>query len=176
MGKDKTSSSTQSTQTVERTAEQKELEQILLGRERKTDAAKTQSQLSALDLSNTLLTGGRLPGELAGLTGGISEDVTSGLVQRSLADIRPGLQSSGLLDSGIRAELEMGAAKDIRLDSERFNINNLMQMLNLASGNAAQNQALGSQGTGHSNCCYESFFEVVPNQFRFWFRFRIIWL
>lgn len=148
MGKDKTSSSTQSKTTVERTAEQKELEQILLKRERATDPAQTQAQLSGLDLSNRLLTGAELPGGLAGLPGGINEEVTKGIVQKSLADIRPGLQASGLLNSGIRAELEAETAKDIRLQSEQFNINNLMQLLNLAVGGQAQALAGSQAGAG----------------------------
>lgn len=146
MGREKQTSNT--TQQATATPEETELNKLLLERTRAGQTGAIQTQESGFNLINQLLTGGDLPGNLQGLPGGISEDVTSGIVQKSLEDVRGGLQAQGLLDSGVRSELETGTAADIRLQSEQFNLQNLMQLLNLAAGGQATNQAQIGQGTG----------------------------
>lgn len=146
MGREKQTSQTETKVTA--TPEETELNKLLLERTRAGQQGAIQTQESGFNLINQLLTGGDLPGNLQQLPGGISEDVTSGIVQKSLEDVRVGLQSQGLLDSGVRSELETGTAADIRLQSEQFNLQNLQQLLNLAAGGQATNQAQIGQGTG----------------------------
>lgn len=141
MGQSKSSESsggsTQQT-TVQPTAEETELNKILLGQKKETAPLETQAAKSGLTLSDLLLTGGDLPGFLQGLPGGISPDVTQDIVDRSLGDVRAGLQGGGLLDSGVRQELEARTSADIRTQSSQFNLQNLQQLLNLAVGGQAQ--------------------------------------
>ncbi len=134
------SGSSQQTTTVTPTAEETELNRLRLEREKKLDPSILKAQQQGLDLSSILLTGGRnasLPGFLADLPGGISSDVTQDIVNRSLGDVRAGLQTGGLLDSGVRKELEARTAADIRTQSAQFNLQNLQQLLNLAVGGQA---------------------------------------
>jgi len=139
---------TQQTTTVTPTAEETELNRLLLERTRAGQAGAIQTQESGFNLINQLLTGGELPGNLAGLAGGIDEDVTNRIVQQSIEDVRSQAQSQGLLNSGVLAQLESETSAGIRAGAEQFNIQNLQQLLNLAAGGQAQNQALIGQGTG----------------------------
>lgn len=138
---------TQTTQTATATPEERELNKLLLEQARAGQAGTLQIQESGQNLINQLLTGQALPGYLQGLPGGISPDVTNRIVQKSLEDVRGGLQMQGLFDSGVRAELETQTAADIRTQAEQFNLQNIQQLLNLATGGQAQNQALIGQGT-----------------------------
>lgn len=129
------------TQTQKPTPEEQELQRLQLQNVRATQPQQQAVQSAGLNLINQLLTGQALPGFLEGLPGGVSEDITSQIVQQSLEDVRPGLQQSGLLDSGTRAELETQTAADIRTQAEQFNIQNLLNLLNLTVGGQAQVQA-----------------------------------
>ena len=143
MGESKefTESTSRQQTTVQPTAEETELNRLRLEREKALDPSILQAQQQGLDLSSLLLTGGEgggLPGFLQGLPGGISPDVTQDIVDRALGDVRAGLQGGGLLDSGVRQELEARTSADIRTQSEQFNLQNLSQLLNLAVGGQAQ--------------------------------------
>lgn len=113
-------------------------------------------QKNSLGLINLLLQGQGLPGYLNQLPGGISGDVTDSIVNQSLKDIAPQFQSAGILDSGTAAQISSRNASDIRTNAAQFNLQNLMQLLNLAVGGQAQVQApimqqtsmLGSQLAG----------------------------
>jgi len=152
MGESKTSGTSETTgqRTIQATAEETELNRLRLEREKALDPSILRTQQQGLDLSSILLTGGEfgeLPGFLSGLSGGISPEVTQDIVDRSLGDVRAGLQGGGLLDSGVRSELEARTSADIRTQSATFNLQNLAQLLNLAVGGQAQ--PLGSiQGFG----------------------------
>ena len=142
------------------TPEEKELNKLALERARAAQPGQIAVQKQSLGLSEDLL-GGLASGVtespiLNRVLAGISPEVTEGIVQESLADIRPGLQSAGLLDSGVRAELEMSTAADIRRASEEANLNTLFNLLNVSQGQAAQiqqpllsqSQALGQRLAG----------------------------
>lgn len=148
MSRERQTSDTTQTQTVQATPEEQELNRLQLESFRATQPQQLGVQQQGLSLIGSLLAGEDLPGQFAGLTGGISEDVTSRIVQQSLEDVRPGLQKAGIFDSGIRAELETETAADIRTRSEQFNIQNLLQLLSLGIGGQAQIQQplLGQQG------------------------------
>lgn len=132
---------TQQTQRAEPTPEERELNKLLLERTRATQGQTIGVQQQGLDLIGQLLAGESLPGYLGQLPGGISEQTTSRIVSGALEDVRPGLQASGLFDSGVRAELETETAADIRAQAEQFNLQNLQQLLNIAVGGQAQVQA-----------------------------------
>ena len=135
------SSSSQQQQTVQPTEEETELNKLLLERQRAAQPSLLSNDQLALALSGQLLSGQGLPGNLAGLPGGINEEVTQQIVDDSLEDVATSAQFSGILDSGVAAELGARTSADIRTQSEQFNINNLLQLLNLALGSPAQVQA-----------------------------------
>ena len=139
---------TQKTQ-PEPTPEQTEYNKLRLGQLKETEPFETKAIKSGVTLSDLLLTGQGLPGYLSKLPGGISPEVTQEIVDRSLGDVRAGLQGGGLLDSGVRSELEARTSSDIRTQSEQFNLGNLQQLINLAVGGQAfpldASQGFGSQ-------------------------------
>ena len=140
MGKDKSSSSTQTTTRVIPTDEETELNKMMLERQRVLDPQITGVQGQQLDLASTLLAGENLPGNLSLLGEGISspgklgtlptldptkyqvgEETTSGIVEKSLGDIAPQFQHLGVLDSGVAASLSNALAGDIRLQTDQSN-------------------------------------------------------
>lgn len=144
MGSEKQQASTttvnNSTQTPTPTPEQTRLNQLDLQLREQNQGALGQVQGNSLNLANLLLQGQNLPGYLNTLPGGIDEATTQGLVNQSLRDIQPLFQGKGLLDSGVNASISARTANDTRLGSAQFNIQNLMQLLNLATGSSAQAQ------------------------------------
>jgi hypothetical protein len=141
MGKEK--SVTTTNQTVERqpTAEETRLNQLDVALREATQGGLIGTQTAGLDIAQKLLRGENLPGYLQDLAGGISPEVTSGIVQQSLKDIMPSFQSAGIIDSGVAAEISGRTAGDIRRASEEFNIGNRLNLLNLALSGQAQIQS-----------------------------------
>ena len=142
MGKEKQSSSTTINQssTPTPTAEETRLNQLDLQAREANQQGTIDIQKNSLNLGNLLLQGMQLPGYLQGLPGGISPEVTQGIVDQSLRDIKPSFQQGGILDSGVAASISARTAGDIRMNSEQFNLQNLQQLLNLAVGGQAQIQ------------------------------------
>lgn len=149
MGSTKTNTSTQSsgtsTQTVapKPTKEETELNKLYLSREKYLDPYIRQTQQSGLTLSNELLQGQDLPGYLKDLPYGISPDVTQSIVNQSLRDLNTQLAYSGagtFLESGASQSAGVRAAADVRNQSAQFNLQNLMQLLNVGIGGQAQVQ------------------------------------
>lgn len=143
MGKERSSQTTvqNTTSTPAPTAEETRMNQLALQREESNQQGLIDVQRSGLNLSNLLLQGLQLPGYLQGLPGGISPDVTQGLVDESLRDVKAFGQQGGILDSGVLASVAGRTAGDIRLNSAQFNLQNLMQLLNQAIGGQAQVQS-----------------------------------
>lgn len=145
MGSTKTSGSTQATQQQSTqytpTAEETELNKLQLEQARASQQGQIDVQKSGLYLANALLKGQALPGYLSGLPGGLDEQAISGISDRAIKDIQPYMQSAGLLDSGVNAAISARTSADIRNQAAQFNINNLMQLLNLGVGGQAQVQA-----------------------------------
>ena len=106
-----------------------------------TQPQLVETQKQALGLASQLLTGQELPGFLSELPGGISPEVTEGITREALRDVGAQAQFSGLLDSGVTADIAARTSADIRRASEEFNIGNLLNLLNLAVGGQAQIQA-----------------------------------
>lgn len=102
--------------------------------------AANQAGLSAV---TNLLTGQPLPGYLNQLPGGISPDVTNSIVNYSLRDVNNQLAASGagsMMESGASQQAGVRAAADIRNQAAQYNLNNLMQLLNIGVGGQASVQ------------------------------------
>ena len=142
MGAEKSTQTTvqNTTSTPTPTAEETRLNQLDLQLRERNQGALGDVQGNSLNLANLLLKGQGLPGYLGGLPGGVDEGVTQSIVDKSLRDIKPSFQQGGILDSGVAASISARTAGDIRRNSAEFNLNNLLQLLNLATGNAAQVQ------------------------------------
>jgi len=140
MGRSRTETRTESTTTPTQTAEEKRLNQLAIERTEATQPGQIQAQTQGLNLINELLTGGQLPGFLQRLPEGISPELTSEISQEAVKDLLPSFQSSGILDSGVAAEISGQVAGDIRRGAAESNLNNLFNLLNLAVGGQAQIQ------------------------------------
>ena len=147
-----TGSSNQSTQYTP-TPEETRLNQLEIARTEATQPGLIASQQAGLDLVKLLLQGSEnLPGFFNNLQKGISPEITSSIVQESLADITPQFAQSGLLDSGVRAVVGGRIAGDIRRGAEEFNIGNRLNLLNLAlSGQAQVQQPVLAQSANLGN-------------------------
>jgi len=137
----KTSGTQQQSTQYTPTAEETELNKLDLANKRELNPQLLDVQKQGLEVSSQLLRGQALPGYLKGLPGGISPQVIQSLVDRSIRDIQPNMQLSGLLDSGVNASISARSSADIRNQSEQFNLQNLMQLLNVGVGGQAQVQA-----------------------------------
>ena len=142
MGKEKTTQNAETKTETKYEASPEERE--YLARQNKLLAAGEQDQISlnrnASELINQLLRGQDLPGYLKQIPYGISEDVTGAISKQAIADITPQFQSSGILDSGVAAQIAARTSSDIRNQSAQFNLQNLSQLLNLAVGGQSQVQ------------------------------------
>jgi hypothetical protein len=145
MSKDKSTSTQDTTQTQTRTAspEETEINKLALERERARQGGLIDSDRNALALSNQFMTGQELPGYFKGLPYGISPEVTTGIVGSSLRDMNTQLAKSGagsFLESGAAQSMGTRTAGDIRMGAEQFNLGQLLNLLNLATGSSAQIQ------------------------------------
>jgi hypothetical protein len=142
MGGEKQTTSTNQNSTQTTTADPSMVEQNRLDLELRkgNQQGMADIQASGLNLGNLLLRGQSLPGYLNTLPGGISEDVTQQIVDKSLRDVKGFGQQGGLLDSGTLQSIAGRTSGDIRMGSAQFNLQNLSQLLNLALGGQAQVQ------------------------------------
>lgn len=139
MGQEKKTGTTVVNQTTQATptAEETALNQLQLSQAQAADPLTRLIQQSGLTLGNLLLTGQELPGYLKALPGGISEDVTNDITNKSLRDLNTQLAFSGagsFLESGASQSMGVRTAADIRNQAAQFNTQNLAQLLNLATG------------------------------------------
>lgn len=148
MGQTKDTTTSQASSQYTPTAAEQEMQKLQLQQYKQLQPAQTQSMQSGYGLINQLLTGGQLPGYLDSLSGGINaQDIGTSATQYAL-NAMPGMQSLGILDSGEAAKsISKGIANEILLPTQQFNQNQLLQMLNLASGQAAQAQQGFTAGT-----------------------------
>lgn len=134
-------------------------------------------------LVGNLLQGGNLPGYLNNLPGGVSQGQSQNEAQLGLQALAPQFQAMGGLDSGSYAQAGANAYANTLNQNAQFNVQNLAQLLNLASGQAyqnsglvgANNQGLGSQsgalassntsGSSMSNPFLQSFYSGLGNVF-----------
>lgn len=140
MGGERTTTNSSSQTKYTATPEEREY----LARQNEILKASQQGQINVnnqgLDLVSKLLQGQNLPGYLNQLPGGISPDVVNSISNQAIQDITPQFQSSGILDSGVAAQIAARTSADVRNQAAQFNLQNLSQLLNLAVGGQAQVQ------------------------------------
>jgi hypothetical protein len=139
MGREKQTIVTQgsSTTTPTPTAEETALNKLQLEEFQASSPARRALTQSGLNLGNLLLTGQPLPGFLSGLPGGISPEVTTSITDQALRDVNTQLAASGagtFLESGASQAIGARTAGDIRNQAAQFNLQQLAQLLNLATG------------------------------------------
>lgn len=145
MGREKTTS----TQTPQATPEQKEL--IALQLKQAKQAAPLQEQAIKLqsDVVNALLTGQSLPGELGNLLGGITDERANELARQGTENLPALFQRSGILDSGVAAEITGRSYSDILNNVAQFNLANKQNLLAqaLGTGTSFQQPLLQTQAS-----------------------------
>lgn len=93
-------------------------------------------------LIGQLLQGGALPGYLSGLPGGVSQGQAQNEAQLGVQGLATQFQGMGGLDSGAFAQAGANSYANTLNQNAQFNVQNLAQLLNLASGQAYQNSGL----------------------------------
>lgn len=146
MGSGKQSSSTSSNQTTTYTPtpEETALNKLQLEQAQAFDPTQRLLNQNAGNLINQLLTGSSdLPGWMKDMGSGISQDQMDSTVDYSLRDMNSQLAKSGAgtyLESGASQSIGARTAADLRNANQQFNLGNKFNLLNLATGNAAQIQ------------------------------------
>ena len=91
------------------------------------------------NLLNALLTGQDLPGKYGSM--GISDQMAGEMAQKSVRDILPSFQNSGIMDSGVAANIAGNVAGNTRMNTAQYNINNRMNLLGMGlQGQGIYNQ------------------------------------
>ena len=139
--KQTTTGTTNQTMTPTPTAEETALNKLTLERMQATQPGMIQAQQQGLGLINQLLTGQQLPGYLGTLPGGLSSEAIGHQASRMAGQYGAGFQNLGIADSGVAyRETARGIANELLMPSEQFNLQNLMQLLNIGVGGQAQVQ------------------------------------
>lgn len=148
MGREKSTVVTQgsSTQQYTPTAEETALNKLQLDQATAADPYQRELQKSGLQTQTSLLNGQALPGYLNGLTSGISDDDVNASIQEGMRQLNPFFQQSGILNSGAAASIAARFAGEQKLAQKQFNLGNLQQLLNIATGNQALPQASVLEG------------------------------
>ncbi len=147
MGEERTTQETEQETTVQQTPEEKELNKLLLERQRAAQEGTITAQTGGLDLINQLLTGQDLPGFLQQLPGGISPEAIGTQATQLAGKNVAGFQSLGIADSGVAfRETAEDIASQILFPAEQFNLQNISQLLNLAVGGQAQIRPVDAGG------------------------------
>jgi hypothetical protein len=143
MGSEKQTSNTQQSQSYTMSPEERQA----YNNANQISGATVNEQIgvnkAGLSAVQNLLTGQDLPGYLKQLPYGISEDVTGSLVNQSLTDVNNQLAKTGAgsaMESGATQQAMMRTAGDIRNQAAQYNLNNLMQLLNIGVGGQASVQ------------------------------------
>jgi len=148
----------QGSTTVTATPEERELEKMQLDRLKANQPNQQSLDNNLYNTINTVLTGGQLPSNLAGVTG-VTDQQTQNMASSAVRDVLPQFQSAGILDSGIAFQGATNAAANVRNQNAQFNVSALQNLLNqalgggsnLQSSNNYSNQVLGNQLAGLRN-------------------------
>lgn len=118
-------------------------EQDLMKNELQLSNATMPGQISntqqAQGLQSLLMGGQALPGYLNTLPGGVSNAQSQNMAQLGVQGLATQFQGMGGLDSGSFAQAGANAYANTMNQNAQFNVQNLAQLLNMASGNAYQN-------------------------------------
>lgn len=150
--------STQTSQSSDTTYQPNPTESALMNNELQLSNAALPGQLQnigqAQNLQSSLLTGQNLPGYLNMLPQGVSQGQSMNEAQLGLQALAPQFQAMGGLDSGSYAQAGANAFANTLNSNAQFNVQNLAQLLNLASGQAYQN--VGNAATNNSTLGQQS--------------------
>lgn len=143
MGREKQTETNQSQVTYAKSPDElKEIERLNRIGEA-TEAEQIAMNKAAIGDVTSLLRGQDLPGYLQQLPYGISEPVIGSITKYALRDVNNQLAQSGVgsaMESGATQQAMLRASADIRNQSAQYNLNNLMQLLNVGVGGQAQVQ------------------------------------
>ena len=144
MGKEKTTTS--QSQTATQTPEEKALmqQQINMNNFMQPFAQQNYADLST-NISSILQ--GKEPAAQG--IGGINEAQTQNMVNQSLKDLYPQFQTSGILDSGVAAQIASRTSSDIRNQNAQFNVSAAQNLFNLASGGQSNLQGQMQNNTNN---------------------------
>jgi hypothetical protein len=148
MGSEKQTTETQSQQQQQYQPSAVEQETQELGLERlkagQPQAIALDKQIA--DIVKGLLGGGEgLPDMLNKLFPGIDDAMTKELAGEAVADIMPGFQKSGILDSGVAASIAGRTAGDIRRNVAENNLTRVFNLLQTGLGFGGQQQQAAGQ-------------------------------
>lgn len=137
------------TTTQQTTPQPTSTETALMGNELSLSNAalpgQIQNTIQSQGLIGNLLQGGNLPGYLNNLPGGVSQAQSQNEAQLGLQGLATTFQSQGGLDSGSYAQAGANAYANTLNSNAQFNVENLANLLNLASGQAYNNAGTTSQ-------------------------------
>lgn len=136
-----------STQNIQ-TPEEKALQQQQLQNNAFMMPYAQKNYAALADNIYAILTGGN---PMAQGIGGIDESQTQSMVNQSLKDIYPQFQGSGIIDSGIAAQLSNNTAAGVRNQNAQFNVSAAQNLFNLASGGQSN---LQGQYQGNTNSLF----------------------
>jgi hypothetical protein len=77
--------------------------------------------------------------------GGVDAAQTQEMVNASLRDVAPGMQASGLMDSGSALQAGVRASADVRNANAQFNVSAAQNLFNIAVGGQSNLQTQGTQ-------------------------------
>ena len=130
------------------TAEETELNKLLLERTRATQAGTISAQQAGLGLINQLLLGQQPTGELYQQMQGISPEAIGQQATQLTRQNLPQFQNLGLLDSGTMFKgISRDIANQLLFPAEQFNVGAKQNLLNLALSGQAQVQQPIQWGT-----------------------------
>ena len=142
MGSTKISTDQGGTSQATPTAEETELNKLLLERTRATQSGTIQAQQGGLSLINQLLAGQTPTGGLYDQLGGISANAIGQQATQYAQRAMPGFQNLGLGDSGVAFnQTARGIANEVLMPAEQFNVGAKQNLLNLALSGQVQVQA-----------------------------------
>jgi len=118
-----------STTTPQATAQETELNALLLNQLKQISGPQIGAQNAAFNIINQILSGQQLTGALAPLTQGIDPEQE---VEQALSQVAESAQFSGILSSGTAADLATRTAADIQTEAQRFNIGTLGNLFGTA--------------------------------------------
>jgi len=147
MGSTKISTEQGGTSQATPTAEESELNKLLLERTRATQAGTMQAQQGGLSLINQLLAGQQPSGGLYDQLGGISAEAIGQQATQYAQKAMPRFNQQGLYDSGtMYKNISRGIANEVLFPAEQFNVGAKQNLLNLAlSGQAQVQQPMQAQ-------------------------------
>ena len=126
-----------STTTQQQTYQPTSTENALMGNELAVSNAALPGQIAnttqAQGLTSSLLQGANLPGYLNTLPGGVSPGQSQNEAQMGLQGLSTQFQQMGGLDSGSYAQAGANAYANTLNSNAQFNVENLANLLNLAS-------------------------------------------